>query len=240
MGLLCEPARRRYRVEAMFRWSRIRQFLAVSADVIGVAIGVGFIVTALAGVWNEASLHLRQPWLTLVLIGVFLLVAGLAGRAMRYLPQPAGNSVEKPDPTLKSTERNESDAGKIEADLLRLAKERLDDVPLRPYETQIVIHILRDAIQSLDQLPFNSMQPGNDATDVQFTGQRRRCSDSEAGEQMWHLPTTFKGLGGGGIILSDQTFDTLTDLHRRLMKLRREVYDRYHQPTLPGAPSSTH
>ncbi len=48
---------------------------------------------------------------------------------------------------------------------------------------------------------------------------------------MWHLPTTYKALCGGGIIRSDQTLNTLNDLHDRLIKLRQEVYDRYHPPT---------
>jgi hypothetical protein len=73
----------------MTRWKRIREFLAVGADVIAVAMGLGFIVTVIVGVWNQASVHLSQPWLTLLLIGVFLLVAGLAGRGLRYLPQPS-------------------------------------------------------------------------------------------------------------------------------------------------------
>jgi hypothetical protein len=124
----------------------------------------------------------------------------------------------------------------VDTTLYRLAAERLGDIPLRPYEVLIVGHILRDAIQSLDNLPFASMQPGNEATDIQSTGERRRCSEG-IGEQMWHLPTSFKAYGAG-IIRSDQTLDTLTDLHRRLMKLRREVYDKFHPPSFPGAPKS--
>ncbi len=72
--------------------SRFRAFLALGADVIGVAIGLGVLVAAIVGLWNQASLHLAQPWLTLILIGVFLLVAGIAGRGLRYLPPPrSGN-----------------------------------------------------------------------------------------------------------------------------------------------------
>jgi hypothetical protein len=82
------------------------------------------------------------------------------------------------------------------------------------------------------------MQPGNSATDVQFSGKRRRSGGSQ-GEQMWHLPTKFKGYCEQGIILSDQTIETLTDLHGRLMALRREVYRDYHPPVLPENRTAT-
>jgi hypothetical protein len=127
---------------------------------------------------------------------------------------------------------NSQEVDAVDVTLYRLAAERLSDIPLRPYEVLIVGHILRDAIQSLDSLPFTGMQPGNEATDIQSTGKRRQ--DITGGEQMWHLPTTYKGFGNG-TILSDQTLETLTDLHRRLMKLRREAYDKYHPPTMPVA-----
>ena len=144
---------------------------------------------------------------------------------------PGTHPVKTPAPTVELAVPA-SDEDSIEVDLRRLIAKRLDEIPLRGYETRIITLILRDAIQSLENLPFVSMQPGNSATDVQFTGARRRCSDPSNGEQMWHIPTKFKGLGGG-FILSDQTLETLDELHGRLMKLRQEVYDRYHPPTMP-------
>ncbi len=124
---------------------------------------------------------------------------------------------------------NQDISDPYEADLLVLIEQL--EFPLRPCERQIVLRILRDAVQSLDNLPFLGIQPGNSAADVQPTGQRRKCSAKDEGEQMWHLPTTYKGLCDGGIIRSDQTRETLDDLHDRLIALRREVYNRYHPPT---------
>jgi hypothetical protein len=49
------------------------------------------IVAAIVAIWNQASLHIGQPWLTIILLGVFLVVAGLVGRGLRYLPQPASS-----------------------------------------------------------------------------------------------------------------------------------------------------
>ena len=217
----------------MSRWRQFREFLALGADVIGVAIGLGVIVAAIVGLWNQASLHLGEPWLAMILLGVFLLAAGLAGRALRYLPSPPSHRGETPKSIVEKEPPQKSQEDVIEADLRHLVAERLHSIPLRPYETQIVVLILREAIQSLNNPPFISMQPGNEATDVQLSGKRRQSSDVN-GEQMWHLPTKFKGAGGEGIIFSDQTLDTLTDLHKQVMSLRREVYDRYHKPTLPG------
>jgi hypothetical protein len=77
------------------------------------------------------------------------------------------------------------------------------------------------------------MQPGNDATEIQFTGQRRQCAEPGGGEQMWQISTIYKAYGEG-LIRSDQTLETLTDVHRRVMRLRQEVYDRYHPPATPA------
>jgi hypothetical protein len=98
----------------------------------------------------------------------------------------------------------------IASDLRNRISQRLADIPLRGCEVEIVVLILREAVRSLDELPFVSMQPGNSATDVQFSGNRRSSSEG-IGEQMWHLPTKFKGLCEDGKIHSDQTLGTLTN-----------------------------
>src|SRR5260370_30702015 len=83
----------------MSRWHRIREFLAVGADIFAVATGLGVIVAALVGLLNQASLHIAEPWLAMILLGVFLVVAGLVARGLRYLPQPISSgpkSASKP------------------------------------------------------------------------------------------------------------------------------------------------
>src|SRR5260370_3658430 len=116
---LCEPMdQQRYGVQAMSPWRRIREFLALGADVIGVAIGLGVIVAAVVGLWNQASLHLPEPWLTLILIGVFLSVAGSAGRAVRYLPMPNSPAVATPRAAPGATADVSSGPGKLRADLV--------------------------------------------------------------------------------------------------------------------------
>ena len=131
------------------------------------------------------------------------------------------------------TDKNKtSDNEQIESDLRHRIAQRLADIPLRGCEIEIVILILRDAIRSLDDIPFIGMQPGNSATDVQFKGKRRQSSEG-IGEQMWEMPTKFRAYCSDGAILSDQTLDTLIDLHDRIMALRRDVYNDYHPPSLP-------
>jgi len=124
----------------------------------------------------------------------------------------------------------QSDPDPIMLDLSKLASERLEDVPLRGYERVMVLLILREAIENPDALPFLGIQPGNSVTDVVPSGQKRIGA---GGDELWQLPTKLKAFGAG-MILSDQTHDTLVDLHDRLMRLRREVYNRYHPPSVPG------
>lgn len=59
---------------------RVREILALGADVIAVATGVGLIVSAVVGVSLQASRLVPQPWLSILAAGVFLLTAGIAGR----------------------------------------------------------------------------------------------------------------------------------------------------------------
>jgi hypothetical protein len=140
---------------------------------------------------------------------------------------PKSTSTEKMTDNNKTSENEQ-----IESDLRHRIAQRLADIPLRGCEIEIIVLILRDAIRSLDEVPFIGMQPGNSAADVQFKGKRRQSSEG-IGEQMWEMPTKFRAYCSDGAILSDQTLDTLIDLHDRIMALRREVYDDYHPPSLP-------
>ncbi len=114
----------------------------------------------------------------------------------------------------------------ITLDILRIASERLADIPLRQHEILAIIYVLREAIDNIDALPFS----GIDATDIKSREGERR-SDA----QVWYLPLETAKAYGGGILRSDETLSTLTELHKRLMALRREVWRRYHPPTAPGA-----
>jgi hypothetical protein len=124
----------------------------------------------------------------------------------------------------------------IDSDIRRRIAQRLAGTQLRVCEIEIIVLILREAIRSLDELPFLSIQPRNSATDVKFSGKLRGAQEG-IGEQMWHLPTKFRAYCEDGKIQSDQTLETLTELHSRLMALRREVYNDYHPPSMPRKPT---
>lgn len=52
------------------------------------------------------------------------------------------------------------------------------------------------------------------------------------------MPTKFRAFCSDGVIFCNETLDTLTDLHDRIMAFRCEVYNDYHPPLLPRKHSS--
>lgn len=67
---------------------RLRGLLAVGADIWTWAVGVGLVVSAVIGLWLQASRAAPQPWLAVIVVGVFLAVAGVSGRLWQvYRPR---------------------------------------------------------------------------------------------------------------------------------------------------------
>lgn len=218
----------------------------------GVFVGVG-VPLALSA--HPPSDVLRNPWFLGGLVGIAVgvlmawwsLTLHLAHRhAEVYQAEsprggPRTTRAPKDPPTaIHPTDAAMAARAKRDAEvtdhLNGLIAEHLGDIPLREGERQIVFHILRAARQSLGDSPFLSMQPGNAATDIQFNGRRRDCTDpetgqqTETGEQMWYIQTNVRGTGVDGVLRSDETLGTLVKLHGAIQALREHVYDHYHPP----------
>jgi len=231
---------------------KARELLALGADVLTVAAGGGLLISALAAVvllWTKIA---PVPLLAVLLLGIFLISAGVTGRLWyerteRRIAKPvapthslglestvsgAGSGpvklrreladnleairefyaeVEKIAGPRPAGPASGEDA--VTVDLFRIATERLGDLPLRHHELLAIVHVLREAINNLDDLPFS----GNDAADIQFRTEWRTDT------QIWYLPLTTAKAYGGGVIRSDETLSTLTEFHKRLLALRREV-----------------
>lgn len=123
-----------------------------------------------------------------------------------------------PGPT---AEDSQDDA--IALDLLRLASDRLADIPLRRNEMLAIVHVLREAIVDVEASPFTDGDVTQDIT----------TTDEVRDDRIWKLSLKTAQAYGGGVLLSDGTYKTLDDLHRKLLDLRREVYRKYHPPVLP-------
>lgn len=249
--------------------ARFRSFLALGADVVGIATGVGAVVAAVVGFYLFAKSHLPQPWVSLLFLGIVLIAASAAGRLWYHLTsskpdagnQPPTNGPGQPaapppftGPYSPGTTRLrvelaenlqiirqfyaefESIAGPrpptpgpedaVTLDLLQIASQRLADIPLRRHEILAIIYVLREAIEDVDALPFS----GIDAMDIKSREGERRSD-----VQVWYLPLTTAKAYGEGVLRSDESLSTLTELHKRLMALRREVWRRYHPPTAPAS-----
>ena len=110
----------------------------------------------------------------------------------------------------------------IAKDLLNLLNERFAEIPLSGAERSAVLHVLRQAITNIDDLPFT----GEEGQDITYSGMPRD-------ERIWELHLNTAKAYAGGIIRSDGTYTTLRDLYTKLKQVRKEVHRRYHPPTMP-------
>lgn len=115
------------------------------------------------------------------------------------------------------------DRDRLETELRQTVGDRFGDLPLRESEIGALLHVLREAVTDLDNLPFT----GNDDADIKPRSEPRKNT------QVWYLPLSTAKAYGDGIIRSDETVETLKELHKRLLAVRREVWNRYHPPVLP-------